>query len=82
MWNGAPSNHRNVRLASLVAVGKFKSQMEALAQRAKQPSPGCSVAVYSSKSSSQRELPPTCAPRTMRVRGVGPHVNGSVVEGE
>ena len=78
--NAATSNPRNVRLASMAAVDMLKSQMESLAQRAKQPSPGGHMEGYSSKSTSQRELPPMWSPRTMRVRGVGPSVNGSVVE--
>ena len=82
MWNADTSSHRNARLASLVAVDKLLSQLESLAQRAKQPSSGGNMVAYPSKSSAQSELPPTWSPRTMRSRGAGPFVNGSVVEEE
>ena len=74
----ATSNHRNVRLASMAAVDRLKSPTESLAHRAKQPSAGGNMLVYSPRNSSARELPLMWSPRTTRARGVGPPVNGIV----
>ena len=79
LWAAATSNHRNVRLASFVAVDEMKSPTESSAQGARHPSAGGNMAVYSSKNSAQFELPLMWTPRMIRTRGAGPFVNGNVV---
>ena len=76
------SNHRNARLASMVAVAKLESPTKSLAQRAEQPAAGGNIWVYSPNDRSARELPSMWSPRTMRVRGVGPSANSFAVEEE
>ena len=76
------SNHRNVRLASFVAVDELKSPKGSLAQRATQPPASGNMAVCSSKNSAQFELPLMWSPRMIRTRGLGPFVNGNIVEEE
>ena len=64
----------------MVAVAKLESPTKSLAQRAEQPAAGGNIWVYSPNDRSARELPSMWLPRTMRVRGVGPSVNDSLVE--
>ena len=70
-------NHRNAKRVSLANADKLKFPLESLSQRPKQPSAGGNVAKYSSKSGAKRDLLPRRPPRTMRIHGAVPSVNGS-----
>ena len=58
----------------------MKSSTESLPQRAKQPSVGGNMAVYSSETSAQLDMPPMWTPRSIRARGAGPFANGDIAE--
>ena len=70
-------NRRNAKRVSVAKVDRLKSQLASLPQRPKQPSAGGSMVAFASKSGAKLDLPPLWSPRTMRVHGVAPSVNGS-----
>ena len=81
-WLTASSNLRNVIRASLAEVDKLDDPPESLAQRAKQVSAGGKMAVYSSKTSRQRQVKDIWSPKPVRAHRVGPMVDGVIMEGE
>ena len=72
LWLAVSSNLRDVNCASLSEVGKLGMPLESLSQRAKQVSPGGTMAIYASKNSAQCTASPTWSLSTARERGVGP----------
>ena len=66
------ANLRNVRLGRLSEVDDLSGPQESLARRAKQPSAGGQMVVYSSKSGAQRVVNPSQSPSFALGRKVQP----------
>ena len=79
LWLAVSSNLRDVNFASLAEVGKLGMPLESLSQRAKQVSPGGTMAIYASKNSAHCAVGPMWSLDTARQRGVGPLVGGQIV---
>ena len=77
-WLEASANLRNVNLASLAEVDKLGEPSAPLPPRAKQKSPGGTMAVYAPKDSAQRRVNPTWPPRSVRKHEAGPCVDGLI----
>ena len=82
LWLGVSPNLRSANFASLAEVDKSDDPAESPSQRAKQTSPGGTMAAHASKNSAQRRANHTWPPKSVRERKVGPMVGGLILSGE
>ena len=72
LWRSVTGNLRNVKMARLSEVDRIGDARVPLAQRAKQPSAGGAMAIYSPKTGMRRSVSPLGAEGDSREQGVEP----------
>ena len=78
LWRTVSGNLRNDRMARLPEVDRIGDTQVSLAQRAKQPSAGGAMAIYSPKTGMRRHVTPLGDERDSREQDVEPGIPGGI----